>query len=98
MNYRKLEDFRFMLFSYGLLLLGLLFVIESALTYLDIYEKMKFIAEHGYVFSQTSVFLNVTIATMKLVSGMLFLYIALEELKSIKLEEKIIRSRRHKRR
>ena len=98
MNYRKLEDFRFMLFSYGLLLLGLLFVIESALTYLDIYEKMRFIAEHGYAFSQTSVFLHVTIATMKLVSGMLFLYIALEELRSIKLEEKIIKRRSHKRR
>ncbi len=89
MNYRKLEEFRFLLFSYGLLLLGLLFVVESALTYMDLYAKLKFIAQHGYVFSTTSVFFQVTIATMKLVAGMLFFYIAMEELKSIRMEEKI---------
>ncbi len=96
MNYRKLEDFRFMLFSYGLLLLGLLFIAESGLTFADMYSKMKFIAEHGYVFSQNSVMLYSTIATMKLVAGMLFLYISLEELRSIKLEKKLLTKRHQK--
>ena len=91
MNYRKLDDVRFVLFSYGLLLLGLLFVLESLFSGLERYAWIRQVMAVGGYIPAGYLVLPAVLLTLKFFAGVVFLYIALEELKITRIEETIVK-------
>ena len=96
MDYRKLDDVRFVLFSYGLLLMGLLFVIESMFSGLERYAWIKQVMAAGGYIPAGYILLPAVLLTLKFFAGLVFLYIALEELKITRIEETIIKMKRRR--
>ncbi len=107
MNYRKLDDLRFTLFSYGLLMLGVLFIIESVFGGLEQYHYInqcslinQRYAEMGLGevcrVSLLALVPQISVLVLKFFAGLVFLYISLEELKITRIEEALLRRKRRR--